>query len=76
MAYWQINTFVLPLRSSFGSTIDALFPSIRHLGVVAILPAETFQQHVALIDYNLVYFREGVQEGCELLAGTIDPERD
>lgn len=43
---------------------------------MAILPAETYRDRVALIDYNLVYFREGVQDGCELLAHNADPMRD
>lgn len=40
------------------------------------MPYEMYRDRLALIDYNLVYFREGVQEGCELLAHTGDPMRD
>lgn len=66
-------TSVVRLNSNTTSIVLAYWQINTHLGVVAILPAETFQQHVALIDYNLVYFREGVQEGCELLTSTIGP---
>ncbi|KZV90562.1 hypothetical protein EXIGLDRAFT_837724 [Exidia glandulosa HHB12029] len=70
------GTSIVRLNSSTTSIVIAYWQLNTHLAVVAILPAETYRERVALIDYNLVYFREGVQEGCELLASGGDAMRD
>jgi len=37
-----------------------------HLALLAILPTAVWESRRGLVEYNVVFFREGVQEICEV----------
>jgi len=49
-------------------TTLAFWQITNALGVVAMLPSETFHHRRGLVEYNLVFFRDGVRDGCEILS--------
>ncbi|CAA7266983.1 unnamed protein product [Cyclocybe aegerita] len=38
----------------------------KHLALVALIPTAVFQERRGLLEYNVVFFREGVQEICDV----------
>lgn len=50
-----------------------------HLSVVVLVPSETYDTRRGLIEYNLVFFKEGIQEILDVEAAgrlPLDPPAD
>lgn len=38
----------------------------RHLALLAVLPTSVYESRRGLLEYNIVFFREGIQEICDV----------
>ena len=38
----------------------------KHLALLAVIPTAVYEERKGLVEYNVVFFREGVQEICDV----------
>ena len=51
-------------RASGTSTTLSYHLITKHLALLALLPSTVYEEHRGLVEYNVVFFRQGVQEIC------------
>ena len=66
LAYWQVSRYVRLL--ALQGLAHTIFATHSNLAIVALLPSETYMTRRGLIEYNLVFFKQGVQEILEVEA--------
>lgn len=54
------------MASSSGSTTLTYHLITRNLALLALIPTAVFEERRGLVEYNVVFFREGVQEICDV----------
>ncbi|PPQ92239.1 hypothetical protein CVT25_008921 [Psilocybe cyanescens] len=52
--------------SSHGTTTLTYHLITRHLALLALIPTAVYEERRGLVEYNVVFFREGVQEICDI----------
>jgi Ras-related GTP-binding protein C/D len=55
-----------PSSPSGGSTTLTYHLITRHLALLAVIPTTVYEERKGLVEYNVVFFREGVQEICDV----------
>jgi len=55
-----------PSSSSGGTTTLTYHLITRHLALLAVIPTAVYEKRKGLVEYNVVFFREGVQEICDV----------
>ncbi|KAH9944865.1 Gtr1/RagA G protein conserved region-domain-containing protein [Amylocystis lapponica] len=63
--YPSASTSLSPSATGSGTTLTYHLIT-RHLALLALLPTAVFEGRRGLVEYNVVFFREGVQEICEV----------
>ncbi|KZT07720.1 uncharacterized protein LAESUDRAFT_650537 [Laetiporus sulphureus 93-53] len=64
--YPSAATALSPSTGAGTGTIITYHVITPQVALLAILPTATFEAHRGLVEYNVVFFREGVQEICEV----------
>jgi len=54
------------MASSSGNTTLTYHLITKNLALLALVPTAVFEERRGLVEYNVVFFREGVQEICDL----------
>ena len=63
--YPSASASLSPNASGAGTTVT--YPPVTpRLALLAVLPTAIFETRRGLVEYNVVFFREGVQEICEV----------
>ena len=68
----QKQLFYPSASSSLSHTASGRYDTViyhlitPHLALLAVLPTAVFESRRGLVEYNMVFFREGVQEICEV----------
>lgn len=58
---------IAPASANTGAGMTLTYQLItRKLALLAIIPSAVFEARRGLVEYNVVFFREGVQEICEV----------
>ena len=63
--YPSASASLSPAASGTGTTLTYHLITPR-LALLAVLPTAIFEARRGLVEYNVVFFREGVQEICEV----------
>ena len=63
--YPSASTSLSPNSSGAGTTLTYHLITAQ-LALLAVLPTAIFENRRGLVEYNVVFFREGVQEICEV----------
>lgn len=60
------TTLSAPLSTSGGGTTLTYHLITKNLALLALIPTAVFEERKGLVEYNVVFFREGVQEICDV----------
>lgn len=60
------TTLSAPISVSTGSTTLTYHLITKNLALLALIPTGVFEDRRGLVEYNVVFFREGVQEICDV----------
>ncbi|KAF9560749.1 hypothetical protein CPC08DRAFT_636252, partial [Agrocybe pediades] len=60
------TTLAAPSATARGTTTLAYYLVTKNLALLAMIPTPVFEERRGLLEYNVTYFREGVQEICDL----------
>ncbi|KAF4614194.1 hypothetical protein D9613_007943 [Agrocybe pediades] len=60
------TTLAAPSATGRGTTTLAYYLVTKNLALLAMIPTPVFEERRGLLEYNVTYFREGVQEICDL----------
>lgn len=65
--YPSASVVIAPASANTGAGMTLTYQLItRKLALLAIIPSAVFEARRGLVEYNVVFFREGVQEICEV----------
>ncbi|KDR78844.1 hypothetical protein GALMADRAFT_244470 [Galerina marginata CBS 339.88] len=65
--YPSASTTLSASSSSSGGTTTLTYHLItKHLALLALIPTNVYEERRGLVEYNVVFFREGVQEICDV----------
>ena len=64
--YPSASTSLSTSSSSGGTTTLTYHLITRHLALLAVIPTAVYEERKGLVEYNVVFFREGIQEICDV----------
>ncbi|KAF8813346.1 hypothetical protein BYT27DRAFT_7180828 [Phlegmacium glaucopus] len=64
--YPSASTSLSNPSSPSGGTTLTYHLITRHLALLAVIPTPVYEKRKGLVEYNVVFFREGVQEICDV----------
>jgi Ras-related GTP-binding protein C/D len=63
--FYPSSSTTLNTPSSSGASTTLSYHLItKHLALLALLPSTVYEERRGLVEYNVVFFRQGVQEIC------------
>ena len=64
--YPSASTSLSTPSSPSGGTTLTYHLITKHLALLAVIPTAVYEERKGLVEYNVVFFREGVQEICDV----------
>ena len=64
--YPSASTSLSSPSSPSGGTTLTYHLITKHLALLAVIPTTVYEERKGLVEYNVVFFREGVQEICDV----------